>query len=71
MTPAEFKAARQRLGLSARVLAERLGVEGFSPDRTIRYWETEGNKVPGPVAVAVQYMLQEHDKRLSRGPSDD
>ena len=56
MTPEELKEARHKLGLSARGLATALDM-GQWGGRTVRRWEKEG-PVPGPVAVAVRFMLQ-------------
>jgi len=55
MTPAQLKAARHALGLSARGMAAALS----DPDgatvhlRTVRRWESGVQAVPGPVVVAV------------------
>ena len=48
MTPAEFKAIRHRLGLSAQALARVLGV---SDGRTVRRWEAGDRDIPGPARV--------------------
>lgn len=56
MTPAEFKAARKALGLSANAMAEALKV---SDGRTIRRWESGQRDIPGPAIVAVGYMLKD------------
>lgn len=56
MTPAEFKSARKALGLSQTAMAQALGI---SDDRTVRRWEAGPQDVPGPVAVAVAYMLRD------------
>lgn len=57
MTPAEFKQARQSLGLSTNALAAILGVGG----NTVRKWENEGGSTarkPNEVACrALQWML--------------
>jgi DNA-binding transcriptional regulator YiaG len=56
VTPTEFKSARNALGMSANQMARALGVhEG----RTVRRWQDGTQDVPGPVAVAVAYMLRE------------
>ena len=59
MTPAEFRAARKKLGLSAQKMAQALKMPS---GRTIRRWEAGDNPVPGPVVVAVQYMLADAQK---------
>lgn len=57
MTPADLKAARKALGLTQSGLAEALRLSPKNGDRSIRIWESEGNTVPGPVQVAVEFML--------------
>ena len=42
MTPAEFKEARRKLGLSLSQLATVLGVS----KRTVEYWEADDGKRP-------------------------
>lgn len=59
MTPAELISARRTLGVKAAELGRRLELEGRDPGRYIRLWETETHPIPGPVAVAVRFMLQE------------
>jgi DNA-binding transcriptional regulator YiaG len=58
MSPAQFKEARHRLGLSAAQLAHILNTD----PRTIRKWEadetTNSARDPNPVAArVVQWML--------------
>ena len=56
MTPAAFKAARNRLGLSAASLGAILNVN----ERTVRKWEQEGQARP-PNAIAcrvLEWMLE-------------
>lgn len=54
MTPAEFKANRNKLGLSAAELGEIINTD----PRTIRKWEHEdGTRPPNPVAVRVMEWL--------------
>lgn len=43
MTPAEFKAARQALGLTVKAAAQMCGVD----ERTIRRWETGAGRGDG------------------------
>lgn len=57
MTPNDLRTARQMLGLTQRGLAAALGLSKNGA-RTIRLWEKEGNTVPGPVQVAVSFMLE-------------
>lgn len=63
MTPADLRAARDALGLTQGGLAKALRLSPKNGDRTVRIWETDGNTVPGPVQVAVAYMLK--DKRFA------
>lgn len=60
MTPANLKSARHALGLSAEGMARALQV---SSGRTVRRWEAGDRDIPGPVKVALRYMLGEarHD----------
>lgn len=51
MTPATFKAIRQRLGLTQSELATRLRI---SDVRTIRRYETGERPVSGPVSVLME-----------------
>ena len=62
MTGPELKAARRRLGLSQAALAHalRLGGDG---GRTVRRWERGDRSIPGPVEVAVEFMLAQADGR--------
>lgn len=58
MTPAEFKQARQSLGLSAQALADILGVN----IATVQKWEAPANaksaRKPDAIAVrALHWML--------------
>jgi DNA-binding transcriptional regulator YiaG len=55
MTPAQFQAARDKLGLTVRELGAILN----SSQRTIRHWETaDGTRPPNPIACRVlQWML--------------
>lgn len=53
MTPAAFKAARQRLELTAAALAHILAVE----TRTVQSWEAEtGSRRRGPPPTACRVM---------------
>lgn len=63
MTPADLRAARKQLGLTQKGLAERLRM-GTHAWQTISKWESDDNTrgVPGPVQVAIEYMLKEDGK---------
>lgn len=56
MTPSELREARKCLGLTQKGLAKalRMGTHGW---QTISKWERDGGAVPGPVSVAIEYML--------------
>jgi len=58
MSPEELKQARQTLGLSCAGMAAALEMPGRWADRTVRFWEQPDGKVPGPVAVAVRFMVK-------------
>jgi len=47
VTPAEFKTVRESLNLSAKDVADRLGLKS---DRTIRFWESGGRGIPDDAA---------------------
>jgi len=55
MTPAEFKQARQSLGLTQPEMAEQLGVK----PRTIWGLENQTDDVPRLYALAVAHLLTE------------
>ncbi len=55
MTPREFRDHRRALGLSTEQLAERLGVD----PRTIRRWQDGSQSVPGPVTMAMAFLLRQ------------
>ncbi len=55
MTPAEFLAARKRLGLSAEEMAQFLRL---SDARTVRRYEDGTREISGPVTVAIEYRLK-------------
>lgn len=53
MTPDEFKAARERLAVSAEVLARAIRVSG---SRTIYKWERGEVPIPGPIQVILDLI---------------
>lgn len=53
MTPAEFRRAREHLGLSTAEMAQALEVTV----RAVQMWEHGDRAVPGPVRVALRFML--------------
>ena len=55
MTPREFRDRRLTLGLSTEQLAERLGVD----PQTIRRWQDGSQSVPGPVTMAMAFLLRQ------------
>ena len=71
MTGAELEDARKRLGLTAAQLGRALELTGRDPGRDVRRWETGAlPSVPGPVRVAVRYMLAEAARhRVRQAPS--
>jgi DNA-binding transcriptional regulator YiaG len=61
-SPAELKAARHALGLSAAGLAHMVRVEGGG--RTVRRWEAGEREIPGPVTVVMEtamHFLRQRD----------
>jgi len=54
--PALFRLCRETLRLSADELAAELQVSG---GRTVRKWEAGDRAIPGPVWVALRYMVAE------------
>jgi DNA-binding transcriptional regulator YiaG len=56
MTGDEFKAARERLGHTQQEMAValRMGQWGW---QALSGWETGKRPVPGPVSLAVEYLL--------------
>jgi DNA-binding transcriptional regulator YiaG len=56
MTPADFRAARNALGLTQHQLAEalRMGKHGW---QSISRWEQDGGTVPGPAQIAVLSLV--------------
>jgi DNA-binding transcriptional regulator YiaG len=53
MTPATFKAIRQRAGLSQSGLAARLRISDI---RTIRKWEAGERTISGPVSLLMELL---------------
>ena len=58
MTPTEFKDARNELGLSANKMAQALGL---ADGRTVRRYEAGDRPIPGPVIIALGYMIRDHE----------
>ncbi|WP_316014678.1 hypothetical protein [Roseobacter sp. HKCCA0434] len=63
MTPDEFKAARQSLGLSQRDLAARWSM-GRNGERTIRRWE-QGDVPVNPIAAYCITLMIDHQPSIS------
>lgn len=61
MTAKEFRKHRLALGLSTRAMAEKLRL-GRWGERTVRRWEAGDFPVPGPVALAIDYMVKHGDE---------
>ncbi len=59
MIKSDLKLARNRLGLTAKEMAEKLGV----PRRTYETWEYRG-KIPSSAKVAVR-LIEENRRLLS------
>lgn len=71
MSPSDLRAAREALGLTQSGLAKVLRLSPKNGDRTVRIWETDGNTVPGPVQVAVEFMLKAARTKKGRGNARD
>jgi DNA-binding transcriptional regulator YiaG len=54
---ATLRAARQRMGMSAEVLAARLRL-GANGGRTVRRWEAGEVPISGPAQVAIELLLE-------------
>lgn len=57
MTPAQLRAARDALGLSAEGFAELLQMPPGS-GRTVRRWEAGHSRIPGPVAILATLIVR-------------
>lgn len=55
MTPAQFIAARKRLGLSIEAMAEFLRLKD---GRSVRRYEDGSRQISGPIEVAIAYRLK-------------
>lgn len=71
MTPSDLRAAREALGLTQSGLAKALRLSPKNGDRSVRIWEAEGNTVPGPVQVAVEFMLKAARTKKAQGNARD
>lgn len=65
MTGAEFRCYRERLGLSAAWLADRLGVR----ERTIGRWEYGHQEIPSGVVDELWRLVDEADQLVDRARS--
>lgn len=76
MNPSDLRNARKVLGLTQSGLAKALRLSDKNGDRSVRVWETEGNTIPGPVQVAVEFMLKAartkkgRENRLENSPEN-
>lgn len=74
MTPAELKAARHALGLSAEGFA-RLGAACGAPiassGRTVRRWEGGSQDIPGAVVLLTRILLATAEARQAIGLPGD
>lgn len=57
MTREELTAARKALGMNAADLGRALDLGDDNPGRLVRLWEAGTHRVPGPVGVALRFML--------------
>lgn len=57
MTPQELKSSRKRLGLTQAGLARALLMSQDNGGRTVRRWEAGTHPIPGPVELAIKWLL--------------
>ena len=55
-TADDLRIARKALGMTGAELARTLRL-GFGGDRTVRRWEAGDASISGPVAIAIEAML--------------
>lgn len=55
MTPAQFKIARKKLGLSQLQMAEALRLKTA---RAIRHYEDGTRQISGPIEICIESMLK-------------
>jgi len=67
LTPADFRACRLALRLSAQDMADALGLAN---GRTIRRYESGEHRIPGPVVVLIGKMLIDRDAAEIRRRDD-
>jgi DNA-binding transcriptional regulator YiaG len=60
MAPAELRAARNALGLSAEGFARLVAVQS---GRTVRKWEAGDREIPGPVRVMTKALMESEGVR--------
>ena len=65
MTAEQFKAERQRLGLSQNAMAKRIGVSLHA----VYYYESSKRKVPEPVALLLE-SKRVYDKLVAEEGSE-
>ena len=65
MTAEQFKAERQRLGLTIKAMAQRIGVS----EQAIWYYKTGKRKVPQPVALLLESQ-RVYDKLVAEKGSE-
>ena len=65
MTAEQFKAERQRLGLSQNAMAKRIGVSLHA----VYYYESGKRKVPAPVALLLESQ-RVYDKLVAEKGSE-
>jgi DNA-binding transcriptional regulator YiaG len=59
MTKKELKAARKRLNVTAKEMAEKLNTSS----RTYENWEVGRTKIPGIVFVAIKFLEDLNNKK--------
>ncbi len=62
LTPAEVRAAREKLGFTTRELADALECTL----RTVQMWEAGDRNVPGPARVALRLLMGLPQRKLAQ-----
>lgn len=65
-TAQDFRDARAKLGLTGAALAKTLRL-GKNGDRTVRRWEAGEVSISGPVAIAVEALLDGYQPEQGNG----
>ena len=61
-TKEQVRAAREKLGLTQKELAERLRIKGPYAKDSVRAWESGKTPIPGPAAVALEFLTSRQNQ---------